>query len=106
MSAGESAATDPQQRLVVMNSAQTFSAFGRLGSGRNTGCFVGASQFDYFTICLKYSPSLSPFHGVGNAHSSIAGRLSFIFNCSGPSVAIDTACSSSLVSLSVGLKYL
>ena len=87
-------------------SAQNFSASGRLGSGRNTGCFVGASQFDYFTICLKYSPSLSPFHGVGNAHSSIAGRLSFIFNCSGPSVAIDTACSSSLVSLSVGLKYL
>jgi acyl carrier protein len=71
MSAGESAATDPQQRLVVLNSAQNFSASGRLGSGRNTGCFVGASQFDYFTICLSTAPRFLHFMGWGTLTAAL-----------------------------------
>jgi NADPH:quinone reductase-like Zn-dependent oxidoreductase/3-oxoacyl-(acyl-carrier-protein) synthase len=55
-----------------------------------------------FTACdplLHPLPSPGAFHATANAVSVAAGRLSYSFALSGPSLSVDTACSASLVAL-------
>ena len=55
---------------------------------------------DYETNAAHVHPSvINHWTGTGLAMSIAANRVSYIFNFTGPSMAIDCACSSSLVAL-------
>ena len=93
--AAEAAVMDPQQRLLLEQGYMALHAaeFDRhLLVGSQTGVFVGISSHDFLTIV--HSESTLFFNG--NLHSIAAGRLSYVFDLHGPSVALDTGCSSSL----------
>jgi natural product biosynthesis luciferase-like monooxygenase protein len=63
--------------------------------------FVGISTHDYAALSLHsgVAERIQAHDGTGNALAAAAGRLSYVFDLRGPSLAIDTACSSSLVAV-------
>ena len=101
ISAQEARSTDPQHRLLL---ECTFRACEDAGldasalSGKSVGVYVGLCNHDYRKIC-EQSQQQDVFHGVGNAATMAANRISYWMNLTGPSMAIDTSCSSSLVAV-------
>lgn len=97
----EAEVMDPQQRLLMEQSWLAFEDAGLKPSeleNSDVGVFIGISTNDYSK--LQHDPSrITAYHGTGNASSIAAGRLSYFYNFTGPSLAVDTACSSSLVAL-------
>lgn len=107
---------DPQERLFVETAWSALEDSGysknRLrskydnGYGANVGVFVGATTYSYqlwgpeewVKGNTKAMPNVSPW--------SIANRVSYIMNFSGPSMPIDTACSSSLTAIHVACESL
>jgi thioester reductase-like protein len=96
----EAEAMDPQQRLLLEVAAEAFERAGDATlEGSNTGVFVGISTHDNAQRALRDdAPELVGVHtGTGNAFSTAAGRVAYVFGLHGPCLALDTACSSSLV---------
>ena len=101
---------DPQERLLleVMWSTLEDAGFNplhfhHLHSGK-AGVFVGLMWNEYSMLC---SEQLGEGIVFGNpTNSSIANRVSYYFNLSGPSLVIDTACSSSLVAIHMACESL
>ena len=96
----EAAMMDPQQRLLLEVAWEAFEAAGltaaRLANSR-TGVYVGISALD--TPALRSGEAPNGFSSTGTALSVAAGRISYVFDLHGPTLALDTACSSSLVAL-------
>ena len=95
---------DPQERLLL---EVTWEMFERAGytrqrlhetSGRKVGVFVGALWQPYESAGVEATLSGNPV-GPSSLLYSVANRISYFFDLSGPSMAIDTACSSSLTAL-------
>ncbi|MBM0108589.1 polyketide synthase dehydratase domain-containing protein [Steroidobacter sp. S1-65] len=86
---------DPQERLFLETSYHAIEDSGytpaTLAPGGKVGVFVGVMNSRYTVQPLFYS---------------IANRVSFLFNFSGPSLAVDSACSSSLTSIHLALDSL
>ena len=107
----EAAQMDPQQRLLLEVAWEALEDGGqsvdRL-AGSDTGAFVGVHSHsdDYFTMQSAEPLGLDLFSGTGTSHSVLSGRLSYLFDLRGPSLAIDTACSSSLVAVHLAVKSL
>jgi acyl transferase domain-containing protein len=100
ISGPEAALLDPQQRLLMEAAAETLTASSSStmrSAGSSTGVFIGISSMDYNKVSVKYLGSVTPYTSTGASLSVAAGRLSYSFALSGPSVSVDTACSSSLV---------
>ena len=97
----EAAAMDPQQRLAAEVASEALETAGYALPGRRpqtTGVFLGVSTDDYKARFLTVgSNDVDPRMATGTANSLAAGRLSYLFDLTGPSMVIDTACSSSLV---------
>ncbi|MBE5827075.1 MAG: aminotransferase class I/II-fold pyridoxal phosphate-dependent enzyme [Butyrivibrio sp.] len=94
---------DPQQRLLLRTVSELMLNSGRSEEdfdGSDTGVYVGLSNHDYSSLFGEEDKDL--YYSTGNSTSIIANRLSYVFNLTGPSIAIDTACSSSLVALHMG----
>ena len=71
----------------------------------NTGVYVGISGTDFLVDHVKpAAKELNAFILPGNVLSVAAGRISYIFDFRGPSLAIDTACSSSIVSAHAAMR--
>lgn len=106
----EAITLDPQQRLLLEVSREALEyANIAPGSLRNssTGVFVGISNADYaHRLSMSERLSIGGYIGIGNAHSTAAGRLSFVMGLNGPCMAVDTACSSSLVALHLACRSL
>ncbi len=108
----EAARMDPQQRLLLEIAWEAMEDAGLVPealAGSQTGVFVGVGQTDYSKIPAQYDNFLDyvdAHSGTGNALSIAANRLSYIFNLSGPSVAVDTACSSALVAVHLAMQSL
>lgn len=99
---------DPQERLVLETAWEaiedagytpkslTQTCYGE--SGNEIGVFVGIMYDDYKIIeaeqAIKGSLAMSTYW-----NSTLANRVSYQFNYSGPSVVVDTACSSSIVAV-------
>lgn len=111
----EAVIMDPQERIFAETVWSTLEDAGytpkRLqryqeGYGVNVGVFAGATTFSYQMWGpeewergnFSAMPNVSPW--------SIANRISYLFNFSGPSLAIDTACSSSLAALHAACESL
>jgi acyl transferase domain-containing protein len=99
----EAISLDPQQRLLLEVSWEALEHAGLAADrlvGSNTGVFVGICSIDYWQRLLNRHPSeIDAYLTTGNTHSLAAGRISYVFGFTGPSLAIDTACSSSLVAV-------
>jgi acyl transferase domain-containing protein/NADPH:quinone reductase-like Zn-dependent oxidoreductase/acyl carrier protein len=102
ISQSEAVLMDPQQRLVQQMAGQTFSSLSHDVVHNNDwsdmGIFVGISTTDYGKVAANHLHHISAYSATGGALSVAAGRLSYFYGASGPSMSVDTACSSSLVS--------
>ncbi len=100
---------DPQQRLLL---EVTWEALWDAGidpaqlSGTDAGAFIAIYNNDYGRLHFRDTSALTAHGGIGSAHSVAAGRLSFLLNLKGPSLAIDSACSSSLVATHLACQSL
>jgi acyl transferase domain-containing protein/enoyl-CoA hydratase/carnithine racemase/aryl carrier-like protein/SAM-dependent methyltransferase len=86
---------DPQERLFLETSYHAIEDSGytpqTLSAGGKVGVFVGVMNSRYTVQPLYYS---------------VANRVSFLFDFSGPSFAVDSACSSSLTAIHLALDSL
>ncbi|XP_054973871.1 putative inactive phenolphthiocerol synthesis polyketide synthase type I Pks15 [Sorex araneus] len=102
ISDSEAERLDPQQKLLL---ECTYRALENAGipaeelSGSRTGVFIGIMNKDYEFMSLRSPRTVNHYTATGTAMSIAANRISYVFDLTGPSLAIDTACSSSLVAL-------
>ncbi|MGX1567142.1 type I polyketide synthase, partial [Streptomyces sp. NPDC055509] len=98
----EAAVMDPQQRILleVVHEALDHAAVPAESlAGTATGVFVGVSAPEYGQLTGADPAAVDPWAPAGGALSVAAGRLSYVLDARGPSMAVDTACSSSLVAV-------
>lgn len=98
----EAAVMDPQQRILleVVHETLAHAAVPAASlAGTATGVFVGVSAPEYGTLTGADPATVDPWAPAGGALSVTAGRLSYVLDTRGPSMAVDTACSSSLVAV-------
>ncbi|MFQ3244034.1 MAG: polyketide synthase PksJ [Arenicella sp.] len=100
---------DPQERLFLQTAWGMLEDAGytrkKLASSVNNkvGVFVGALWQPYQSIGTEETLKGNPVAPSGLLYS-IANRVSYFLNLSGPSLAIDTACSSSLTALHIACQ--
>ncbi len=100
---------DPQQRLMLEVGWEAIHDSGRAPgdmAGTSTGIFVAIYNTDYSRILLGDEAAIGSHTCAGAAHSMAPGRLSYLLDLHGPSIAIDTACSSSLVGVHLAVQSL
>ncbi|MER6155777.1 type I polyketide synthase [Streptomyces sp. NPDC001868] len=98
----EAAVMDPQQRILleVVHEALDHAAVPAASlAGSATGVFVGISAPEYGQLTGADPAAVDPWAPAGGALSVAAGRLAYVLDTRGPSMAVDTACSSSLVAV-------
>ena len=98
----EAAVMDPQQRILleVVHEALAHAAVPAASlAGTATGVFVGISAPEYGQLTGADPATVDPWAPAGAALSVAAGRLAYVLDTRGPSMAVDTACSSSLVAV-------
>ncbi|MCM2373286.1 type I polyketide synthase [Aporhodopirellula aestuarii] len=110
ISGREASTLDPQQRLLLEVAWETFENAGispQSCRGRRVGAFVGMCSNDYLHRLTRRDPEeIDTYMSTGNAHGAAAGRLSYVMDWRGPSVAVDTACSSSLTAVHLATRSL
>lgn len=94
----ESLWIDPQQRMLMENSAELVPYL----VSQNVAVMVGIGTSDY--VETTTSVPLETYFATGNADSVASGRISFVHGLTGPCLSIDTACSSSLVATHYSLR--
>ncbi len=106
----EAIALDPQQRLWLELGWEALEHAGIAPdsvAGQPVGVFLGISSVDYWQRLLAQHPeAINAYLATGNTHSVAAGRLSFLLDVTGPSLAVDTACASSLVAVHLACQSL
>ncbi|KOX24005.1 hypothetical protein ADK67_19355 [Saccharothrix sp. NRRL B-16348] len=98
---------DPQHRLLMETAWEALEDAGvppRSLAGSRTGLFIGISGADYakrFTLA-----DFNVYHGISAVTSGAPGRISYILDVNGPSLAVDGACASSLVAVHLACRSL
>ena len=100
----EAAYMDPQQRLLLEVSWEAMEDAGMVVkkyAGSKTGVFIGAFTLDYKITRFdpEYLHEIDMLSATGIMMTLVANRLSYVYDFTGPSMAIDTACSGSLVAI-------
>ena len=111
ISAREAASMDPHQRLLLQTIWESLEYGGIDPSslyGSKTGVYVGVSNFEYGShLLFPNNPSnISTYSGTGGSMGVTAGRVSYTYGFTGPSIMVDTACSSSLVTTHLAMNAL
>ena len=99
----DAARIDPQERLFLQNVYTTMLDSGYSKNDLNeteTGVFVGVMNGAY----AWHQPNDKMTANPTSLFWSIANRVSYHYNWTGPSMAIDTACSSSLTALHMAVR--
>lgn len=105
----EAELTDPQERLFLEVAWGAVEDAGYTkkslldSTEREVGVFVGAFWQPYQSIGTEQTILGNPVAPSGYLYS-IANRVSYYFNLSGPSLAIDTACSGSLSAIHIACQ--
>ncbi|HZN17327.1 MAG TPA: type I polyketide synthase [Micromonosporaceae bacterium] len=102
---------DPQQRLMLEVAWEALESAGQTAdglAGSPTGVFVGVHSHsnDYTWLQFADPGQIDTYTGTGTSHSVVAGRISYLLDLRGPSVALDTACSSSLAAVHLACQSL
>jgi acyl transferase domain-containing protein len=98
----EAKSMDPQQRILLHAAQEALEDAGYVADESpsfqrsSTGCYIGLSTGDY-TDNLRND--IDVFYSPGTLRAFHSGRISYVYNLSGPSIVTDTACSSSIVSI-------
>lgn len=93
---------DPQERLFLETCWTLFEEAGHPASGlekRDIAVFAGV-MWNHYQLCSDRDVAPNALH------ASIANRVSYAFNLTGPSMALDSACSSSLTAFSLAVDAL
>ena len=98
ISDSDSVFIEPQQRMLLETVWQLLAdcSLQNLFYGSNTGVYIGHYANQYQHIMTDKLPSN---FSDENYPSSIAGRISSVFDLSGPSMMVCTGCSSSLLAI-------
>lgn len=93
---------DPQERLFLETVYHTIEDAGYAReqlAGRKVGVYAGAmwSQYQLYGVDSA---------NAGSSYASIANRVSYWFNFTGPSIGLDTMCSSSLTTVHLACESL
>ncbi|HEY6185241.1 MAG TPA: beta-ketoacyl synthase N-terminal-like domain-containing protein, partial [Terriglobales bacterium] len=105
----ESDHLDPQHRLlmeVVWESLWNARLQPEALAGSRSGVFVAVYNNDYYRLQFSHAGNINAYTSSGTSHSTAVGRISFLLDWKGPSIAIDTACSSSLVAIHLACQSL
>lgn len=102
LSRGETAAMDPQQRMILEVGEAALLCDGGYSRDEvvdaNIGCYVGVQTSDFYDIARRPSSGVSATYlATGANHAVASGRLSYSLGLRGASMAINTACSTALV---------
>ena len=95
---------DPHERLFLKEAWRAMEDAGyssdalRQRHGRRIGVFVGITKTE-FELNGAHDPSSAEQWYPRTSFSSVANRLSFFMDLSGPSMPVDTMCSSSLTAI-------
>ncbi|MFI5472640.1 acyltransferase domain-containing protein [Streptomyces cacaoi] len=98
----EATVMDPQQRMlleVVHETLDHAAVPAATLAGSATGVFVGVCSPEYGQLTGARAAAVDPWAPAGAALGVTAGRLAYVLDTRGPSMAVDTACSSSLVAV-------
>ncbi|KAK0488295.1 hypothetical protein EDD18DRAFT_593749 [Armillaria luteobubalina] len=77
--------------------------------GTDMGVFVATGLDEGYQQLLFLDQGYAAYtryYGTGIANSTACGRISYLLDIHGPSIAVDTACSGSLVALDQAVNYL
>ncbi|HEX8111165.1 MAG TPA: polyketide synthase, partial [Kofleriaceae bacterium] len=105
----EAVRMDPQQRLLLEVAWEALEDAGQTRerlAGTRTGVFAGICSTDYSWLQFADPDDIDAYTGTGTSLSILAGRLAYLLDLQGPSVALDTACSSSLVAVHLACQSL
>ncbi|WP_324610127.1 SDR family NAD(P)-dependent oxidoreductase, partial [Streptomyces rimosus] len=109
MSGQEADWLDPQHRLLLMVAWEALEHAGipleRL-RGSRAGVFAGMYSMDNLLRGHRRPQEADAYWFSGAVHGVGAGRLSYLLDLHGPSLAVDTACSSSLVAVHLACQAL
>ncbi len=101
ISPAEAEMMDPQQRVLLETVWSAIEDAGYRPSrlaGQDVGLFAGV-QFSDYQHLLHEADVLNAQVGLGNEHSIVVNRISYLLDLHGPSEPANTACSSSLVAV-------
>ncbi|HET9379299.1 MAG TPA: alpha/beta fold hydrolase [Streptomyces sp.] len=103
ISPNEARCMDPQQRLLLQSVQHAVDdAHLTPEDLRDTDCgvFAAALPGDYRNVVARRPDVVHGTHSfLGNAPSTLSGRVSYFYDVHGPSLTLDSACSSSLTAL-------
>lgn len=105
----ESAATDPQHRLLLETSWEAMEHAGLTRetlAGSLTGVFVGLTHGDYQMLAAEANAVEGAYGFSGNNFSLASGRVAFALGVHGPALTVDTACSSGLTAVHLACRSL
>lgn len=95
---------DPNQRILletVYHAIESAGYGGKRLSNSKTGFYVGLFPLGvkYYDMIAELEPAALSEAMVNNMEPTIASRISYYLNLTGPSMLVNTACSSSLVAI-------
>jgi len=107
----EARGLDPQQRLLLEVAWETLEQANipvEQFKGENVGVYLGICCDDYKAANIHSGSMdrIDAYSGSGSMASSAGGRISYVFDFTGPNLSVDTACSSSLVALHLACQGL
>ncbi|MGA0532810.1 amino acid adenylation domain-containing protein [Hansschlegelia sp. KR7-227] len=109
----EMEAIDPQERLFLQCAYEAIEDAGysreslapARGQSANVGVYVGVMYAEYQLFGAQAQSRGVPLTLTGSP-ASIANRVSYFFDFTGPSIAVDTMCSSSLTAIHLACRDL
>ncbi|WP_394618985.1 type I polyketide synthase [Lentzea sp. JNUCC 0626] len=107
----DAAVLDPQQRVFLECAWHALEHAGHLGGGREVGVYASASVDTYLLRHLWGNPAvpggLQPLDLLlANDKDTLASRVAYHLDLTGPAITVQTACSSSLVTIHVACQAL
>ncbi|MET9225463.1 beta-ketoacyl synthase N-terminal-like domain-containing protein [Lentzea sp. NPDC003310] len=107
----DAAVLDPQQRVFLECAWHALEHAGHLGGGREIGVYASASVDTYLLRHLWNNPAvpggLHPLDLLlANDKDTLASRVAYHLDLTGPAITVQTACSSSLVTIHVACQAL